>query len=495
MEAPLQITALGHASMLVETPQVRCLVDPVYFDPFEDGAVVSCPSREVRVGEIPPPDLLILTHRHPDHVDPPSLDRVPRDCQVLCPDDPLVVGLLRALGFDRIRIVAAGTQVVCGDLEILCSDSCVPGLEEFGVALRSGGASLWNQVDTFPSAESLQRVVAFADGVLDVHVAKHASQNFSFFDRRTVDFPSTEHATNLANAISAGAGLVLPGANGFRFHDDHGWLNRFLFPVSTRRFLADLRHLSPEQRGEPLRPGDVVKVMPGRAEVDRGTSPLVRLLADDEALRAFDPTAPVPPLSEPLADGAGAKSVEAKVRQALVEDLGAFIASDEFLTSELGRLYRRRRAVYAVGVVLAGGREIHFTWGGEGSGGLRETSELDPEWDVLHRIAGSALLDWMANRKSPFYVRAYSRRASRLVQLDRAGTELKVRLEPNADLLTVWMQSRARRSRSDDTGSVDVTQEAARQDCLVRCGLECRKARFLRAAEEMGEGDACCLDH
>ena len=43
----MQVTLLGHASVLVELEGATCLMDPVLGDPFEDGTVVSCPQRRV----------------------------------------------------------------------------------------------------------------------------------------------------------------------------------------------------------------------------------------------------------------------------------------------------------------------------------------------------------------------------------------------------------------------------------------------------------------
>ena len=41
----MRVTLLGHATILVEMGGTTCLMDPVFFDPFEEGAVVSCPKR------------------------------------------------------------------------------------------------------------------------------------------------------------------------------------------------------------------------------------------------------------------------------------------------------------------------------------------------------------------------------------------------------------------------------------------------------------------
>ena len=75
----MRITLLGHASVLVELDGTTCLVDPVLDDPFEEGTVVSCPRRAVDVDQLPQVDILVVSHRHPDHFDVASLDLVARD--------------------------------------------------------------------------------------------------------------------------------------------------------------------------------------------------------------------------------------------------------------------------------------------------------------------------------------------------------------------------------------------------------------------------------
>jgi hypothetical protein len=51
-----------------------------------------CPRRAIRPERLLVIDLLIVSHRHRDHFDLASLDRMGRDCEVLCPPDPVIVG-------------------------------------------------------------------------------------------------------------------------------------------------------------------------------------------------------------------------------------------------------------------------------------------------------------------------------------------------------------------------------------------------------------------
>jgi L-ascorbate metabolism protein UlaG (beta-lactamase superfamily) len=96
----VKVTLLGHATVLVETGPMRILMDPVLQDPFENGMVASCPQRGIDLDCLDCIDVVVLSHRHPDHFDLPSLDRLSRQCQVVCANDPLLVYALRALGFE-----------------------------------------------------------------------------------------------------------------------------------------------------------------------------------------------------------------------------------------------------------------------------------------------------------------------------------------------------------------------------------------------------------
>jgi L-ascorbate metabolism protein UlaG (beta-lactamase superfamily) len=64
----VKVTLLGHATVLVETGPMRILMDPVLQDPFENGMVVSCPKRVIDLDRLGPIDVVVLSHRHPDHL-------------------------------------------------------------------------------------------------------------------------------------------------------------------------------------------------------------------------------------------------------------------------------------------------------------------------------------------------------------------------------------------------------------------------------------------
>src|SRR5919204_6246931 len=99
----MRATLLGHAGWLFETTAGGFLTDPVLFDPFEEGTVTSCPRRQVHVERLPALQGIIVSHRHLDHFDLPSLAALDRRVPVFCPDDPFLLYGLRGLGVCNVH--------------------------------------------------------------------------------------------------------------------------------------------------------------------------------------------------------------------------------------------------------------------------------------------------------------------------------------------------------------------------------------------------------
>lgn len=101
------ITFLGHSSFLLQTGGKNILVDPV----FSTRLIVLRRQRRpgVLVGDLPPIDLVLITHAHMDHLDKASLRRVIRATRRLRGTTPEVVvphgveDLVAWMGFERLH--------------------------------------------------------------------------------------------------------------------------------------------------------------------------------------------------------------------------------------------------------------------------------------------------------------------------------------------------------------------------------------------------------
>jgi len=102
---------VGHATTLIEIDGVRLLTDPLL------RRRVGHLKRLVPLGEaLPPPDAVLLSHQHADHLDLPSLRRLGQSVPLLVPRG--AGWLLRRQGFRRIVELSAGDSTSVGELTI-----------------------------------------------------------------------------------------------------------------------------------------------------------------------------------------------------------------------------------------------------------------------------------------------------------------------------------------------------------------------------------------
>ncbi|MFT5686780.1 MAG: UDP-MurNAc hydroxylase [Myxococcota bacterium] len=428
----MRATLIGHACWLIETEGGAVLTDPVLMDPFEEGTVTSCPARSVDIDGLPPLAAIIISHRHLDHYHLPSLARLDRSVPLLCPEDPFLLHGIRKLGFTDIRPLRAFEITRIGGLRILGIPSVSETFLELGCVLADRSGVLLNQVDTPLTGTTIRRIRE-EFGIIDVHLAMHASQNFTFFEGRTQDLGEI-HATNLSAALAVGARVVVPGAAGFRFVDSLDWLNPHLFPISRERFARDLRRLAPDVEVTAVNPGDCLEVESGSVRCLRQVAPFARMLEEDTARLAHDPTQPVPALHDDNEAGYPAdflaRFAEGYVGQVLPALIEQGVASRDAVVEE----YRARGVVYRLEVVFPDGSERGWTFRFDVQPVLVEEAAGQP--DVRKRIAASALADVCGGRRGCFWMRTRSRRASTLLSLERIGDALAVDTVEIRDLLS-----------------------------------------------------------
>ena len=440
----MRVTLLGHASVLVEMQGVTCLMDPVFRDPFEEGAVVSCPRREIHVERLPKIDVLVLSHAHLDHFDIPSLARVSRKVHVLCPKDHTILYALKELGFTNVHETDPNTLIKFPTHEILTTRSSVTNVIEFGILFKDRTGTFWNQVDTVASPPTVADVRKAAGGTIDLMFAMHASQKFDFFQNRSVEFPYEMHQLNLNTVLSAKPRMAVPGAAGFRFAGPIAWCNAFMFPMSREQFVADLQELDPSIETSIANPGDVYEVTRGVVRHLPGASSVARMIENDTSKLRFDPTAAIPPLddSNPLAY---ADEHIGRTVDVTLEAFANFVRASYATADPVTATYRKLRATYAVEIVYPDGGECtHWVRFGESEVEL-DVGPSARVADAVHRISASALTAWATREKSYFFLRAFTRKFSTLYSLDRGDDgSVTVARAKVPDLLEHYLTRRAK---------------------------------------------------
>jgi L-ascorbate metabolism protein UlaG (beta-lactamase superfamily) len=156
----LGVTFIGHSSFLLQMGERKVLIDPV----FSKRLVVLRRQRRpgLLVAELPPIDLVLLTHAHMDHLNVSSLRRVIRVTRRLTGKTPEVVvpkgveDLVSGLGFSQVHALAWWEQVDVQGLRVTMTPCQHWGARMFrdthrgygGYVINSGNHSVYHSGDT-----------------------------------------------------------------------------------------------------------------------------------------------------------------------------------------------------------------------------------------------------------------------------------------------------------------------------------------------------------
>ena len=129
-------TWVGHSSVVLRLDGATFLCDPVWSDRV-GGVVKRHTEPGVAWRALPPVDALMVSHNHFDHLDAPTVKRLPRGTRVLC---PLGVGAwFRAKGFTRVSELAWWQSAQVGEHAV----TLVPAQHFSGRTLWDRDRSLW----------------------------------------------------------------------------------------------------------------------------------------------------------------------------------------------------------------------------------------------------------------------------------------------------------------------------------------------------------------
>ena len=136
-----RVTYVGHATALIELGGRRVLTDPLLRNRLGHLRRHGAPPGAAVGTDL---DLVLISHLHLDHLDPPSLERIDHHTELVVPAGAR--DLLRRLGFRRVYEVVAGDEIRTRGLRIVATHAEHPGRRR---PQRLGG----------PEAETLGYVV------------------------------------------------------------------------------------------------------------------------------------------------------------------------------------------------------------------------------------------------------------------------------------------------------------------------------------------------
>ncbi len=156
----LGITFIGHSSFLLQIAGRKLLVDPVFA--MRLIALRRMRRPGIRIEDLPPIDMVLLSHAHMDHLNRPSLRRIVRHTRRLAGRTPIAVvpwgveDLVSDLGFARIVPLEWWQGKRISGLDVTMTPSKHWGARYFkdthrgfgGYVLRGGGHSVYHSGDT-----------------------------------------------------------------------------------------------------------------------------------------------------------------------------------------------------------------------------------------------------------------------------------------------------------------------------------------------------------
>ncbi len=350
----------GHANLLVYGQGAGILFDPLFYGEHHEGVYDVYPPRSFDLDKIGRFDAVVISHAHADHFDPSSVALLPRKVPIITAGDPDITSSLRGLGFHQVIRAESFAPIRVGGVEVIPTPAAAGALEH-GFVLRDQETTVWNMIDTFPSAAAIEQVLD-AYGPIDLLVAPwQPLHDAAVSTGGGPAFPHGMYSRILTTIARINPRVLVPGACGFWAVGPAAWTNKLLFPLTRERFQRDLAKLDPKlaERVSILEPGESLTLTPRGIAHEQGLIACVTRTGDydwrDRAFRPLDVLGP--PVTEHRGEAASLAECGEAVRGLFEAALPEFVAEHE----RAFEWHRRWCPVYQYEVVFHEGARQYWT--------------------------------------------------------------------------------------------------------------------------------------
>ncbi len=355
----MKIDMIGHASIFIETQDAKFMMDPVLWDPHQEGILDVCPKRDVLIDNIPDFDILIISHKHLDHFDIRSLAHLPKTVEVIIPRDELIEGSLKKLGYKKIYAIDEFQELEIGGSTNFLSTRSENRVPEFGVLLQDESGVFWNCVDTELSLDTTAFILGQYPQIDFLLATWQPMMECNYQYNRSLAFPYDQYGQLLYNISLINPKAISPGANAFKYVNGSAFLNQIVFPVTREKFCQDVQHICPdlEDKVFPLEPGDSIEFDQTNYNHQTGGCSFVKQIRDDRNELDFYPVAIADKLVDGNPENYDIKLMSEAIEDAIANDLVTFIQE---LRYSLFREHFRWNIVYQLNIVFPDGVKQWF---------------------------------------------------------------------------------------------------------------------------------------
>lgn len=261
------VTYLGHAAVMLEAGGTRILMDPWLVDPSYDGTWWHFPPLALGARDLPRLDYLYVSHEHPDHFDPATLQQLDKSVHVLIADfrKKRLRDQFAAMGFRTITELPFDREFACGSggltVRLIAPDR---PWDDSAILLRQGGTTVLNVNDCHLDEATLGRLGASHDIDLAFLTFTGASQYPGCFDfplgskierARCSKESHLEEFVHWARLLRTKRAVPAAG-NHALLAEDQLFLNTPTYANTPAEAIEALRAGAPEIEGLQMNPGD-----------------------------------------------------------------------------------------------------------------------------------------------------------------------------------------------------------------------------------------------